>query len=308
MPTSTRVVHRARPARRFIPHYIAISPYYIFFLIFGFIPVIFSMGLAFTRWNGLGRITFAGLDQFAFLFQDKTFKIAVVNTFIIWIFSTVPMLCMSLVIAAVLNSVKRFKVLYQAILFLPSITSIVAVVVFFRAIFDQGYGVANQLFAALGLPAVAWFENPWAIKALLSILMTWQWVGYNAIIYSAGLSAVPRDLYEAAQLDGANAWQTFRYVTVPMLRPVVLFTVVMSTITGMQSFTEPQVMFATATTQNNNSGGPGNAGLTMVLYFYREAFNNNDYGYGSAIAWAVFAIVGVFTLINWKLVSRGEDR
>lgn len=288
------------------PEYVAISPFYLLFIVFGSIPVVFSMGLAFFRWNGMSELAFVGFDQFVFLLQDRLWWKSVANTLVIWVASTVPMLVMALVIAAVLNTVTRFRLFYQVILFLPSITSVVAIVVFFRAMFDQGYGVVNQTLVGIGLAPVAWFEDEWAIKAVLAMLMTWQWVGYNAIIYSAGLTAVPKELYEAASLDGANSWQQFRYVTVPLLRPIILFTVVMSTISGLQSFTEPQVLFSSNSTTNADSGGPGNAGLTMVLYFYNQAFTHSDYGYGSAIAWAVLVIVSIFSLINWRLVARSE--
>ena len=299
--------HQLRPRRslgRWWPQWLAIGPYYLLFLVFGAAPVVFSMGLAFTYWDGLSPIRFAGFDQFRFLLEDALFRKAVVNTFIIWVMNTVPMLVVALCLAALVHQVTKFKVVYQAILFLPSITSIVAIVVFFKALFDQGYGLVNQVIVGMGGSPVAWFETNWGIKFVLATLMTWQWVGYNAIIYSAGLSSVPNDLYEAARIDGATGWRAFRHITVPVLRPIILFTVVMSTITGLQSFTESQVMFESNAGTNANAGGPGNAGLTMVLDFYREAFNNNNYGYGAALAWAIFVIVGIFTVINWRLFGR----
>lgn len=307
-PSAGQVIaaSRRRSARRFWPQYLAISPFFLIFAVFGLFPVLFSAWLAFQRWDGISPVTFAGLDQFRYLAQDATFRKAVVNTLIIWLLSTVPMLIISLALAAMLNSVRRFRTFYQVVLFLPSVTSIVAITIFFKAIFSNQYGVVNQLLAGIGLPTVAWLNGYWTIKIVLAILMTWQWVGYNAIIYFAGLQAIPGDLYEAAKLDGAGPLRTFWSITVPMLRPVILFTVVISTITGLQSFAEPQVLFGSNAAVNPNSGGPGQAGLTMVLYFYQQAFSNNNYGYGAAIAYAVFAVVGVFALINWRLVARSE--
>lgn len=291
---------------RFWPQYVAVSPFFLLFAAFGLFPLAFSAWLAFHRWDGISPVTFAGFDQFRFLVADATFRKAVVNTIIIWIMATVPMLFMSLGLASMLNSVKRFRTLYQVILFLPSVTSIVAVVIFFKAIFDNQVGVVNQVLEAIGLSGVQWLNGYWTIKIVLAVIMTWQWVGYNAIIYYAGLQAISGEVYEAAKLDGAGPLRTFWSITVPLLRPVIIFTVVVSTIGGMQTFAEPQVLFGSNASINPNSGGPGQAGLTMVLYFYQQAFNNNNYGYGAAIAYGVFAIVAVFTLINWRITARAE--
>lgn len=297
---------RGKSLGRSWPQYTAVSPYYLLFAIFGLFPIGFSAYLAFHRWDGLNPVTFAGLDQFRFVWADETFRLAVVNTLIIWVLSTVPMLLMSLGLASLLNSVRRFKTFYQVVLFLPSVTSIVAIAIFFKAIFDNDYGVLNDTLRGFGVPTVKWFSGYWSIKILISLLLTWQWVGYNAIIYYAGLQAISSDVYEAAKIDGAGPLRTFWSITVPLLRPVILFTVIISTITGLQTFTEPQVLFGANTAGNGNAGGPGQAGLTMVLYFYQQAFVNNNYGYGAALAYTIFAIVAVFAVINWRIVARSE--
>lgn len=291
---------------RYWPQYVAVSPFFVLFAVFGLFPLGFSAWLAFHRWDGISPVTFAGFDQFRFLAADATFRKAVVNTIIIWIMATVPMLIMSLGIASMLNAIKRFKTFYQVVLFLPSVTSVVAIAIFFKAIFNNQVGIINQALTAIGLPAVEWLSGYWTIKIVLAVLMTWQWVGYNAILYYAGLQAISNEVYEAAKLDGAGALRTFVSITVPLLRPVILFTVVISTIGGLQTFAEPQVLFGSNASINPNSGGPGQAGLTMVLYFYQQAFNNNNFGYGAAIAYAVFAVVAVFALINWRLTARSE--
>lgn len=288
------------------PQYLAVSPFYLLFAVFGLFPVLFSAWLAFHRWDGLTPVTYAGTEQFRFLADDQVFRLSVVNTLIIWVLSTVPMLVISLALAALLTTVRRFRAFYQVVLFLPSVTSIVAIALFFKAVFNGRYGVLNAALQTLGLPTVQWLNGWWSIKIVIAVLMTWQWVGYNAIIYYAGMQAIPSDVYEAAKLDGAGPIRTFWSVTVPLLRPVILFTVVVSTITGLQSFTEPQVLFASNAAVNPNSGGPGQAGLTMVLYFYQQAFTNNNFGYGAAVAYGVFAIVAVFSLVNWRLVARRD--
>jgi cellobiose transport system permease protein len=148
-----------------------------------------------------------------------------------------------------------------------------------------------------GIDHVQWLNDPWAIRGAISIMIIWRWTGYNAIIFLAGLQALPTDVFEAARIDGAGPVQTFFRITLPLLRPVLLFSVVMSAISGMQIFTESQVLLG-------NRGGPDGAGMTMVLYFYNTAFADNDFGYGAAIAWGIFVVVVLFSILNWRLVQR----
>jgi cellobiose transport system permease protein len=205
-----------------------------------------------------------------------------------------------------LNSAVRFAGVYRIAYFVPNVTSVVAVTIFFGSVFSTNFGLINAILQWLSASPVPWLVNEWTIKIVISAIICWQWTGYNAIIYLAGLQAVPSELYEAAKIDGAGPVQLFFRITIPMLRPIILFTVVVSTINGMQTFTEPQVLFGINSATNASSGGPGGAGLTAILYFYREAFNNNDYGYGAAIAWAVFVVILLFTAINWRIVQRRE--
>ena len=288
--------------------YLAISPFFLVFVGFNLIPVLFTLYLAFQRWDGLGDMQFAGLDQFEFLVHDPTFWLSVRNTIVIWVLGTFPMLFVALVIAVLLNAGVRFTPFYRIAYFLPNVTSLVAVALFFFAIFSSSNGLVNAVLHLLHLPQVQWLQNPFAIKVVIALLMSWQWTGYNAIIYLAGLQTIPTQLYEAAQLDGAGPVRIFRHITIPLLRPIILFTLIVSTVTGLQSFTEPQVLFGSTASVNPNSGGPGQAGLTMMLYFYHQAFDNNDYGYGAAIVWALFLLILLFVVINWRLVARSERR
>jgi cellobiose transport system permease protein len=286
--------------------YSAISPFFIFFVGFNLVPVLFTLYLAFQRWDGLGDMQFVGLDQFRYLVHDSVFWLSVRNTIVIWVLATFPMLFVSLVIAAMLNSSIRFTSFYRVAYFLPNVTSLVAIAIFFFAIFSSQNGIVNVTLHAIHLPEVQWLSNPWAIKVVIAMLMSWQWTGYNAIIYLAGLQAIPTQLYEAARIDGAGPVQILFRITIPLLRPIILFTLIVSTVTGLQSFTEPQVLFGSTASVNPNSGGPGQAGMTMMLYFYHQAFDNNDYGYGAAIVWALFLLILLFVLINWRLVTRSE--
>jgi cellobiose transport system permease protein len=288
--------------------YVSISPFFLVFVGFNLIPVIFTLYLAFQRWDGLGDMQFAGLDQFRYLWADPVFWHALRNTVVIWIFATFPMLFVALVIAAMLNAGVRFASFYRIAYFVPNVTSLVAITLFFFAVFSSSNGVVNATLHWLHLPEVPWMSNPWAIKVVIALLMSWQWTGYNAIIYLAGLQAIPTQLYEAARMDGAGPVQIFFRITIPLLRPIILFTLIVSTVTGLQSFTEPQVLFGSTASVNPNSGGPGQAGMTLMLYFYHQAFDNNDYGYGAAIVWALFLLILLFVVINWRLVTRGDRK
>jgi cellobiose transport system permease protein len=288
------------------PQYLAISPFYLIFGVFGLFPVLFSLFLAFHRWDGLGEMQYVGLQQFRFLLEDSTFWLSMRNTFVIWFISTVPMLFVALVIAAMLNSTVRFTSFYRVAYFIPNVTSLVAMAIFFGAVFSTNFGLVNAVLRGIGLPTVSWLSDPLGMKIAVASVMTWQWTGYNAIIYLAGLQTIPTELYEAARVDGAGPVQIFFRVTVPLLRPIILFTVIVSTVTGMQTFTEPQVLFGTNTTLNPNTGGPGQGGLTMVLYFYHQAFDNRNFGYGAAIAWLVFLVIMLFVAVNWRVVARRQ--
>lgn len=279
--------------------YLALSPFYVLFAVFGLYPVASTILLAFQKWDGLGPRKMVGLQNFQFLMEDSTFWLSLWNTIVLFVMSTVPTLAIALALAVMLHSAVRFKGVYRIAYFIPNITSLVAAAIFFAAIFSTNFGLINAGLRSLGLPTEDWLGQPWGIKIAISTMIVWQWTGYNTIIYLAGLQAIPTEQYEAAKVDGAGPFRTFFWITLPQLRPVILFTVIISTIGGLQTFTEPQVMVG-------NSGGTGQSGLTAVLYFYNQAFGANDYGYAAAIALSIFLLVLLFTAINWRLF-RGRS-
>jgi cellobiose transport system permease protein len=285
--------------RRFWPQYVAVAPFYVLFLIFGLFPIGFSIYLSFTDWDGMGEITFVGLAQYQYLISDPRFWNAVANTFIIWFLSTAPMLFFALVLAFLLHQNIRFKTVYRVAYFVPNVTSMVAMAIVFGSVFSDSFGLVNSGLTALGLDSVQWLSTDAGIKITLAVMVIWRWTGYNAIIYLAGLQSIPTELYDAAKVDGASTWRIFSSITVPQLRPVILFTVIMSTIGGLGLFTEPQVLLG-------NTGGTDEAGMTIVLYQYNQAFTQFDFGYASAVAWALFIIAAVFAVINWRLVRERE--
>jgi cellobiose transport system permease protein len=277
--------------------YVAISPFYLLFAVFGLFPIVFSMYLSFQSWDGIGHMSYNGLNNYLFMVTDPEFWKAVRNTLLIWVFSTVPMLFSALVIAFLLNSsMVKFRTFFRIGYFLPNVTSLVAVAIIFSTVFSNNYGLLNYILSLFGLSTVEWLNKTWGIQIAVSIMVIWRWVGYNAVIYLAGLQSIPKVLYEAAKIDGASGIQTFFRITVPILRPIILFTVITSTIGGMQIFTEPQVLVG-------NDGGVDGGGLTIVLYLFREAFINNYFGYGAAVGWGMFVLIALFSILNWKLVQ-----
>jgi cellobiose transport system permease protein len=280
--------------------YLALSPFYILFAVFGLYPVGSTILLAFQRWDGLSPRRMAGLENFRYMVEDPTYWLSLENTVVLFFMSTVPTLSIALVLAVMLHSAVRFTGFYRVAYFIPNVTSLVAMAIFFGAVFSTNFGLINAGLQALGVPEQDWLGQPWGIKIAVSTMIVWQWVGYNTIIYLAGLQAIPTEQYDAAKVDGAGPFRTFLSITLPQLRPIVLFTVIISTIGGLQTFTEPQVMVG-------NTGGPGQSGMTVVLYFYRQAFLVNDYGYAAAIALSVFMLVLLFTAINWRIFRVRED-
>ncbi|MFJ6743482.1 carbohydrate ABC transporter permease [Streptomyces sp. NPDC091279] len=293
--------------RRHLPPYLAISPYYVLFAVFGAFPVVFSFYLSFQDWDGIGAMRYVGLQQYAWLMRDAVFWHSILNTFEIWFMSTVPMLFLALAIAFLLNSQVRYASALRVAYFVPNVTSMVAMTIVFGSVFAQA-GLANSVLRAVGVDGVGWLTSSFGIKSALSLMIIWRWVGYNALIFLAGLQALPTELFEAARMDGANSRQTLFRVVVPQLRPVILFAVITSTINGLQIFTESQVLFYSD--DPGTTGGPGQQGMTIVLYLWQKAFNDHQFGYGAAIGWSLFALIAVFTIINWRLVSGSgrEDR
>lgn len=295
------VVRKTSQARRFLPAYLAISPFYLIFAAFWAFPVGYSIYLSLHSWDGIGPMKYIGLGQFRYLLTDVNFWNSVLNTVEIWVISTVPMLFFALVLAFLLNSNIRARGFYRVAFFIPNVTSLVAIAIIFGSVFSNSYGLVNVVLQAIGLGQVPWLTSPWGIKVTIAIMVMWRWTGYNTIIYLAGLQAIPTELYEAARVDGASQRQTFFRIVIPMLRPIILFTVITSTIGGLQLFTEPQVLFGT------NYGGPGQAGMTTVLYLYQQTFVKNDFGYGATIGWGLFILIVLFSIINWRLFRRTDN-
>ncbi|GIO56698.1 carbohydrate ABC transporter permease [Paenibacillus cellulositrophicus] len=279
--------------------YIFVAPFFIGFAVFGLMPILYTLYLSFMKWDGFSDPVYVGLANYSRLLHDSFFYQTIGNTLIIWILSNVPQLILSVLLALVLN--ERFirgKHFFRAVYFFPHIITPVTLGVIFSLMFDWQTGTINKLLMSLGIihDPVNWFNSPWWSRIIASGVICWQYFGFNMIVFIAGLQGIPREVYEAAEVDGATKKQTAMHITLPLLRPVFLFVFITSVIGGLQLFDAPLML----------GDGPGNSSRTMVMYLYETAFKNFDYSYGAAVAYGIFFVVMFFTAITAK-ASKLKD-
>jgi cellobiose transport system permease protein len=244
-----------------------------------------------------------GFENYKALFSNEFFWNAARNTLSIGIISTVPQLCMALGLAHLLNYRLRGRTFFRVAMLMPYATSIAAATLVFAQLFGRDYGLINMALKAIGLHAVDWEGGHWSSHLAISTIVTWRWTGYNALIYLAGLQAIPNDLYEAATVDGASKWQQFLHITIPGLRPTIVFTIIVSTIGATQLFGEPLLFAGDGTT----NGGTSHQFQTLGLLMYRQGWTNFHLGQAAATAWTMFTIVLLLVAI-YGVVGRLRAR
>jgi multiple sugar transport system permease protein len=287
---------RRKALKQNLVAYSFILPNLLGFALFTLVPVVFSLGLALMNWDGANVVTWAGLDNFKKLFSDTTFRISLFNTFYYVIGTVPPTMAAALGLALLLNQRLRGRNFFRTTFFFPYVASLVAVAVVWNMLFHPAMGPVNQFLVSLGV------ENPprWSASvdwAMPTVIMAsiWRGVGYYMVIYLAALQGIPSYLYEAAEIDGANAWQKFRYVTLPMLTPATFFVSIMLTIASFKVFDLIMVM---------TRGGPGRATNVLVIHTYNMAFREFRFGYSSAIALVLFVIVLIITIVQFRMEKR----
>ncbi|HVW18191.1 MAG TPA: sugar ABC transporter permease [Solirubrobacteraceae bacterium] len=284
--------------------YVYVAPFFAIFGVFGLYPLLYTGYVSLTNRNLLNPGTrWVGLDNYSNLLHDSYFWNAVGNTFGIWVLSTIPQLLMALGLAHVLNTRLRVRTLLRMSILVPQVTSLVAVALIFTQLFDYRYGLFNWLIGLVGVGKVNWEAGDFTSWIALSVMVTWRWTGYNALLYLAAMQSIPDELYEAAEVDGAGRFRQFIHVTIPQIRPTIVFTVIISTIGGLQLFTEPYLF---EPLKQGATGGSARQYQTVVMYLYEKAFGSGEFkfGYASAIAWSLFLITIVFSLVNFLFVSR----
>ncbi|MFC9693204.1 carbohydrate ABC transporter permease [Kribbella sp. NPDC056951] len=285
--------------------YVFIAPFFLLFTVFGLFPLLYTAWVSLRSWDLTGDAGFVGLDNYTRLLGDPDFWNALVNTLGLLVLATVPQLILALIVAALLNRPLRALLLFRLGVLAPIVTSVAAVAIVFGQLYGRDTGLVNGVLGLFGVDAIDWQASKATSWIAVSSMVNWRWTGYNALIYLAAMQAIPRDLYEAAQIDGAGVVQQFRKITVPLIRPALIFTVVMSIIGGMQLFTEP-LLFG----QGDVSGGSLRQFQTIAMYMFEQSFQNFDYGYGSAVAWMIFlltVLVGVVNLLIGRRIRGGTQ-
>ena len=284
--------------------YLYIAPFFLLFAAFGLFPLGYTAWISLTNRTLLGATThFVGLDNYRTLIHDSYFWNAVENTLGIWVLSTVPQLVIALGLAHLLNTKLRARTMFRMCVILPQVTSLVAVALIFTQLFSTDYGLVNYVLGQVGIDKIDWEAGRLSSWIALSVMVTWRWAGYNALLYLAAMQGIPDELYEAAAIDGARAWKQFIHVTIPQLRPTIIFTVIVSTIGGLQLFTEPYLF---EPLKQGATGGSARQYQTVVMYMYEKAFAGTqfNFGYAATIGWALFLLIGLASLVNFLIVRR----
>ncbi|MBS4202386.1 sugar ABC transporter permease [Bacillus sp. FJAT-49732] len=268
----------------------------ILIVIFYFVPMVQALILSFK--SGMGNnLEFVGLDNYTRLFKDPTFITALKNTFIYLIIQVPIMIILALVLSVLLNDPKlKFKGFFRTAIFLPAVTSLVAYSIIFKYLFGMD-GIINQVLMNISLISkpIPWLTDPLLAKITIIIAITWRWTGYNMIFYLSGLQNVDQSIYEAAKIDGANAFQVFTKITIPVLKPIILFTSITSTIGTLQIFDE---------IMNITKGGPGNSTVSISQYIYNLSFKYSpDFGYAAAVSFVIVILIVIFTSIQFKVAG-----
>ncbi len=279
--------------------YLFISPFFISYAIFGLYPLLLSMYLSLADWKGVGPIKLVGIDNYVRLLGDQVFWQSMMNGIILFFLYVPIMLFGALVLAVILNSkrVKGFQ-FFRMLIFLPFITNMAAAGFAFRILLNKNNGLANVLLGYLNIPPLPWLEDVWLARVSLALLVIWAWLGYNMVIMLAGLQTIPQDLTEAAMVDGASRTQAFFRITLPLMRPVILFCAVTSTIGSFGLFAEVSAL---------TNSGPANATITPLIRIYNVAFRSLQMGYASAMAYTFFAVVFVLTLLQMRFFGREQE-
>lgn len=275
--------------------YLFLAPFFIIFILFWLWPLLYSIYLSATTWSGVGWPKFTGLRNFIWLFQDAVFLRSARNTIVIAAASIAVIMPLALFLAVILNNpLTRFRNAFRLSIFLPVSMSLVVASLIFLNVFDPNYGVLRYLVGLAGLRMPDILGSETGAMAMLIGILAWRWTGYNMLFFLAALQSIPKDVIEAARIDGASRFQAFWHVTFPMLKPVTVFVLVQSLIGAFQVFEEPLII---------TGGGPANSTLTMALYLYNKAFRGSDFGYASTIALFQFALIAVLCAIALKVTG-----
>lgn len=285
--------------------YAYILPFYVLFAVFGLFPMVSGFLLSFFRWDGLGPFHFRGLGNYISLFKDRLFWKAISNTLIIGIIAHIPILLGGMALAYVLNEhLVRAPNVFKTIYFMPMVTSAVAISIIFRNLFGNNYGVMNYFLGFFGTQPINWLGGDGRyLKIAVIVMFAWKWIGWNMVIYLAGMQGISSEIYEAATIDGATKTKVFFTMVIPLLKPIILFTLIQSSIGMFNLFTEPFIL-----TNSDWGGGANNGALTLMTYLLNKApQGGNLYGYASSIAYVITFIVIIISIVLNKTMGDKDS-
>ena len=279
--------------------YLFVGPTLLGLLFFSYLPVLMSLFLSFTKWDmvsGFGNIRFLGLGNYAELLKDKVFIVSLTNNLLFGLITIPLLLIFGFILAVLIDRYCFGKKIFKLVYFLPYISSIIAVAAVWRFLFYPSIGPVNEVLRSLGVmnPPKWLADTHWALPSL-AFMYIWQNMSYDMIIFLAGLQIVPRELYEAAEIDGANAVRRMRSITIPMITPTLFFLLIAEIMASFRLFDQIQYL---------TEGGPGNSTSVLVYYLYKVSFKYYRFGYGYTISLVLFAIVFVITYFYWKGRNR----
>ncbi len=285
--------------RRGLTGWLFAAPILIYFTIFVFGPILASLAMMFFEWNGFGPLNQAkwvGLQNMSELLRDEKFLGSFRNTFLYAVIVVVSGVVFGLLLALVLNGINRFVSLVRATYYLPVMLPITAMSLLWGLMYQQRYGLFNQILGAAGLPSIAWLIDPAIALFSICLMVIWKGLGWYMVIFLAGLKAIPEDFYEASRVDGATGWQQFWSITLPLLRPTLLFVLVVTIIGSLQVFSPIFIM---------TQGGPANATNVVVYWVYITAFQFLRFGYATAMAVFLFLVIMIITAIQLRVFREG---
>ncbi len=280
------------------PYYF-LAPAVIIFAVFMIYPMIHSFVLSFQNFDG-GKYEFIGFQNYIRLFKDPIFWNSIRNTLIYLVIQVPVMILMSLVLAVLIEQkYLRGRTFLRMSIFLPTITALVAYSIIFKLLFNTDYGFVNYLLSLFGIDKVDWLNTTWGARFTIILGITWRWTGYNMIIMIAGLKAIPEDIYESAELDGASSFEKFRYITLPMMKSIILFVSITSTIGTLHLFDESLIL---------TNGGPDNATISIGHYLYNMGFRYFKFGYAAAISYVLVFIIALLSFIQFKVTEEDDTQ
>lgn len=285
---------RQRFTRRITP-YLFISPFFVAFFIFQLLPIAFSIFLSLAQWNGMTPIKFVGLDNFQTLAGDPKFWDSLRVSFVITVVCTILGTVGATLLAVLLEKVPdRLASLLRVTFFLPAVTSVVVITYVWKQLYNTDYGFFNAVLAGLGRPPQNWLQNPDLALPALIIMLIWAGLGWDALIITAGLRAIPEELYDAGRVDGTSGWSEFRFITLPLLQPTLLFVLVTGVIFLWGIFAQPQLL---------TGGGPLRSTQPVALFLYDQGFQYHKFGYASAVAVVLSLIMFLSSYLQFKIVK-----